>query len=211
MKVTVNTDSSILAGNTYEFKKNLTILVGGNGSGKSSLLKAISLNINPDLGLIPSALESTDISITDAPPVQDLSTFISEMNLRTDSYHGTNKLDKRLAMRISSGESTMIQSVNAIHSPFSILDEPDQSLDLYNKYSLLMIINKLKKNGSGKIILTIKCHQLLLALSENDDNLFDVIDVLTGKKTTVKDYIEEQLKCIKEKEGDISIDLFKSF
>jgi len=42
MKITANENKQILSGNTCNFTKRLTVLVGGNGSGKLSLRELYS-------------------------------------------------------------------------------------------------------------------------------------------------------------------------
>ena len=198
MTVTINKESELLAGNSYSFVKPITVLVGGNGSGKTSLLRAIALSIEPSNWELNtnSLINAKDVSILNGP--KQVSHFFAENNLKHKSHLGDDIFDQMTAIKSSSGEATFSQVLKIIQKEFVILDEPDQSLDISNNYGLSLFLLKIAAKKESKIIISVHSAQVLKALGHMH-KLVDVIDVETGNKTTVEKYIDSEKEKIKIK------------
>jgi len=203
MKVSIKEESKLLSGVVYNFDKPINVLVGSNGSGKSSLLKAITLSIKDDWELTNLVLPTNLIDIEDKPT--EVSYYFVENDEKHKMTHfGDDLLSQVNNMKSSSGEATLNQVLRALTNKDSnlvVLDEPDSSLDITNTIlleKLLPII--VNKDKNKMIIMSIHSRSLLENLSLHDE--VNIIDVLTGNLLDVKTYIKQQhLKVLRKMVG----------
>ena len=199
MTVAVSTDAPILAGNSYTFDKQITLILGGNSSGKSSLLKSIAGTIDKEAWDLNQTLEPNFITINN--PDENITYYIAEHNLKSQMSHMSDDLGLHLAsMKNSSGKATIIQVIAAIDSGNTIiLDEPDQSLDISTINKLALLFFKVSFLQNKKLILVVHSKQLLDYISNflterpKLAEEFRAIDIKTGLDTTISTYIKEQL------------------
>ena len=152
-----------------EFRKPVTFFVGENGTGKSTLLEAISVasGFNPEGG-------SRDFSFSTKRSHSDLHQFITPIKagypqdgffLRAESFYNTaTYLDENSNLLRYGGISLHEQShgesfLSLITNRFEghglyILDEPEAALSPHRLLSLLVAIGDLVKNDSQFLIAT---------------------------------------------------------
>ena len=194
MKVTIDKKAEILGGVEYNFNKPINVLVGGNGTGKSSLLKAISQNIKEDWELsIANKLSNNLIELVPKPSKVSYY-FVENDEKHKMSHFGDDMFAQLGSMKSSSGEATLQQVLRALtnkESEVVILDEPDSSLDIMNSIVLEELLPRVVNKDKGKIvIMSIHSRSLLENLSLHKE--VNIIDILTGDILDVNVYIKEQ-------------------
>ena len=152
------------------FKKSVTYIVGGNGTGKSTLLEAIAvlLRINPEGGSrhfnfhteeTHSTLHEALIASRSSLSYRDTYFFraesyynvISEINrLGVEEYYGYLNLHE-----FSHGEGLMALLEHRLTGKgIYLFDEPEAALSFENQLAFLCWIKKVLSNGAQLIIST---------------------------------------------------------
>lgn len=199
MIINVSSESELLSNNVYNFSSNINILVGQNGAGKSALLKAIVLK-HTDNWELRNNYRLTDENLTIDNLSTDLGYYIAENNSKHKGYFGDDVLTQVIAMKASSGESTLHQVLNVLKHQLVILDEPDQSLDIKNMLILEEVFKKIASNGT-KIIMTIHNPFLLKEMEKVPGVTF--FDIYTGDKISIESYFDKQ--------KEAALEIFASF
>ena len=176
--------------------KNVTFLVGENGTGKSTLLEAIALTqkLNPEGGTQNFNFKTSD---THSILYEYLHTFghgsrpKTKFFLRAESFYNFSSEVQRLVEEdgfgtlyksyggnlhtCSHGEAflKLIQNRFSDHGLY-ILDEPEAALSPSRQMTLLCLIDELAKNGSQFIIAT---HSPIL-ISYRDGEILNMNDNL---------------------------------
>jgi len=168
------------------FKKNVTFLVGENGTGKSSILEAIAIKygLNPEGG-------SSNFNFTTYDSHSSLHEYITLITngyipntkyfLRAESFYNVASNINNLKINdyykginfhnCSHGEAFLeLMKIRFYEKGFYILDEPEAALSPLKQMSLLCLINDLARNGSQFIIAT---HSPIL-ISYHDGIILDL-------------------------------------
>lgn len=183
-------------GFNINFSKNVTIIVGENGSGKSTILKYIADNVgfNLDGGNSNSfynsytkTLNTNSINLRWAIKTRKgfffrSDTFTSYYKyLETDEY--VSKHYKNKFSELSHGES-FLELFDHFNEGIILLDEPESALSPQNQLVLLKIIHDLDISDKAQII--ILTHSPIIMTYPNADILFvgkDKIEKIDYKKT----------------------------
>ena len=159
--------------NEFEFKSNVTFIIGENGSGKSTFIEAIavSIGLNPEGGSSYLNYHTydthsnlfNDLKLTRGPYRNKDSFF-----LRAESfYNAASELDRisnkyEMLMNYggflherSHGESFLSVILNRLSgNGLYILDEPESALSINSLYKLMVKMHELEKKNSQFIIAT---------------------------------------------------------
>jgi len=175
---------TILKDCSFCFDRNITyVLMGSNGSGKSTFLRICALLENPDSGEI-------EYTAGDAPLHQDMElrrritlvlprigvfnttvfknmayglkirrthhAEIEQKVSRTLAFVGLEHKKKQHALTLSSGETQRLGIARAliIEPEILFLDEPTASIDQENTEIIESIVRTMKKEGRTTVILT---------------------------------------------------------
>lgn len=199
-------------GLNLEFKSPLTIIVGDNGCGKSSLINRITppnldkltfseaFNKNIKKETIEKYLDNKEhkLSYIAQPEIivcgQQIhkSAIIGDTKKFYDKPNQAIKAHELLGLwnlqTFSNGESTLdfLNSLNNVSNSLIVLDEPETSLSIKSQNKVVKLIKKLIKQGNQLIVVT---HSSIIMNLSNE--LYDF-----EKKEYVdrKEYIEKQLK-----------------
>lgn len=166
-------------------------LIGGSGSGKSTVINAIVGLKLPDTGRITFFLDNKEASLNDhlgySPQQNSLFPYLTvEENVLTfaklykvDSYEAHNRMEKllkrlnlfqhkqKLIYQLSGGMKKRVDlAVTLIHSPkLIILDEPFNGLDISLQKFIWNLLLELKEQGK----LIIVSSHMLLDIKKNCD------------------------------------------
>ena len=159
--------------NEFEFKSNVTFIIGENGSGKSTFIEAIavSIGLNPEGGSSYLNYHTydthsnlfNDLKLTRGPYRNKDSFF-----LRAESfYNAASELDRisnkyEMLMNYggflherSHGESFLSVILNRLTgNGLYIFDEPESALSINSLYVLMVKMHELEKKNSQFIIAT---------------------------------------------------------
>lgn len=118
-------------GDRFEFRPGVNLLVGDQGCGKSSLLKAIHVGGTKAKGLSGDKQPRNSVLI-EASPIKMYKFDFEKDNLRTQSYFGDNVQFQVASMWSSHGECTraIIIGVEEASEVLFLLDEPDVALSI---------------------------------------------------------------------------------
>jgi predicted ATPase len=179
-------------GVSLEFSKNITFIIGENGSGKSTILEAIAEKCNYNLsgGNKNHLYEDyrTEASLYDYTTCGWRRKPYDGFFLRAESFYNFAKFvddqasespfslraygDKSLHQQ-SHGESFLSLVSNKFDRGFFILDEPEAALSPMRQLTLINILNELSKNGQVQFI--IATHSPIL-LCTPDADIFEIRD-----------------------------------
>ena len=182
----------ILHNITIDFKRGISLLIGGNGSGKSTLLKTLAGIIQATSGKVFMGCSSVDMlpvrelarrcAILLQNPYASPEMSVEEVVSAGRFVHGGNNNSNREAVNralcdagveslrsrkigtLSGGEKRKVFLARALaqESRILLLDEPDAALDAAARDSLRQTLYKLQKNRQLSIVMAV--HDLNFAL-----------------------------------------------
>lgn len=192
---------AIIGANFSLPEKRLTVLVGPNGGGKSTLIKLISGLVSPDagaihvragvdIGYVPQSNSfdaSFPLTVRDLVlqgtlssairPFQRYSTAQREKAAVAIHRVGLDGLESRGLSQLSGGQlkRAVIGRLLASHTAMIVLDEPDASLDIAAAKDLYAMLSRLK------------AEKTIVLASHNLDTALDLADhaIYVNKTVTV--------------------------
>ena len=177
---------------TFVFKPGVNLLVGSNGSGKSSLIQAILLHCNLSSNYESKQMKAQKAEVTVISSPINVSKYDFEKdNVRTLSYFGKDTALQLASMRLSHGETNniILQGLAAskqVEQQLVILDEPDQALDLTSIQRLFTILKECKAPQ-----MIVSAHNPLLVLLGRKD--FNIIELEKGYVNKVYEAVQKTL------------------
>jgi predicted ATPase len=135
------------AGDTFEFRPGVNLLVGDQGCGKSSILQAIAASCKHKKYTYDRGL-SKKIEVVGTPCTAGGFDFEKD-NRRTLSYFGDDIQFQLAAMFHSHGQSNMamLENLSTAAGTMIFLDEPDMALSIRSIKRLADIFLALAANG----------------------------------------------------------------
>ncbi len=175
-----------------QFRPGVNLLVGDQGTGKSSLFEAIQLRgmKKPKSLHLPPADSVPVVIDCQGEPIPIFAFDFERDNYRTKSFFEDDALFQIVAMRKSHGEMVlaMINGLKLVDKPMMVLfDEPDMALSILSCRRLVHVFNHIADLG-GQVIAT--AHNPIVILS-----YADVYSVEHGKWMPSKEYIDSQVEC----------------
>jgi len=175
-----------------QFRPGVNLLVGDQGTGKSSLFQAIQLRgmKKPKSWNLPQA-DTVPVVIDYQGKALPVFAFDFEQdNYRTKAFFEDDIEFHVGAMRKSHGETVlaMLGALELVDKPMIVLlDEPDMALSIQSCRRLARIFNHVVDLG-GQVIST--AHNPVVILSYED-----VYSVEHEKWMSSKEYVDSQMKC----------------
>ena len=187
-----------------EFKNQITVITGDNGSGKSTILHSILTKLSPE-GKVPFSMNTTvgkdiqkdtiqllgkkGLSIEDIVYIDSVSGLLKNL-----SYFDDNLMDIQLAsMHQSSGEGLLLQLANIskeenLNEKILILDEPERGLSIKQQFTVAKYLGYLAKENEGlQIIVVSHGYGILTSFTE-------VYSTNTFEYTKSIDYISSMIQ-----------------
>lgn len=152
-------------GFNLEFKNDITIIIGENGSGKSTILKYIANNIG--FNLDGGNVNNTYDNYTKIPPVEGFRCIWNRTTKNGfyfksdtfDNYYKYLEMDPFIARgyhkhysKLSHGES-FLELFKKFQNGIFLLDEPESALSPQNQLALLKLIHDLIETKQSQIII----------------------------------------------------------
>jgi predicted ATPase len=139
-------------GDRFEFRPGVNLLVGDQGCGKSSLLKAIQKGGTKPKGL-DTEKEVRSSVLLEASPIKMYKFDFEKDNPRTQSYFGDNIQFQVASMWSSHGESTrvLLRALDTAASCLCLMDEPDMALSIRSCNMLVKTFKDLVDRSSQVI------------------------------------------------------------
>ncbi len=141
---------------TFHFKQGINLLVGDQGTGKSSLLEVITKNGKN----FPVAIEAT--------PIKLFAFDFEKDNFRTKAFiDNNNPMFQVLVKKKSHGETVkaVLQNIVGVTNSLIIMDEPDMALSIRSIYALIDTFKEITDKGNQVVI---SAHNPLFILSYPD-------------------------------------------
>jgi predicted ATPase len=215
-----------------DLNKRVTFFIGENGTGKSTLLEAIAINLgfNPEGGtrnfnfssiethsplyqyltVIKGVKRSKDGFFLRAESFYNVASEVDRLYEIKPSYSFLNEYGGKSLHNQSHGESFMSLVANRFKAnSLFILDEPEAALSPTRQMTLLVQINELAKQNCQFIIAT---HSpILLACPDSDIYVLDENNIKltayeeTEHYTLTKHFLnntDKMLKCLLEADND---------
>lgn len=154
-KFTLKTDYRNITPFELEFKNPLTVIVGENGSGKSSILHLMSKGKSEFHSVIADKAETRFFDT-------------EKQNPRTQPFPENSLFGFSLQSRFSSHGETIFPILSAIKDFKNLvlfIDEPEAGLSLSKQIAFIKIMNKAIKNGC-QIILSSHSYVFIKHVSE---------------------------------------------
>ena len=185
------------AGIKLDFNKNITIIVGDNGVGKSTLLECIRDHYGyvDDTYLRRQGMKK-HIKIDDVS---------EKFNFTYIDFHGDdrkfagafgNDLGMQLQqMKASSGQVSIsllnnaLGDIDKVRNGVVIFDEPCRGQSIKNKWKVVNLISGLSKKMNCQVILTTHSDTILKAFKDSAQ----YFDIVSGQDTTYVDFMISQL------------------
>lgn len=182
------------AGFKVVFNKQITILVGDNGVGKSTITDAINTTFGKkdDTYLKRNAKDILIVDkITEPFPFKGID-FHSDDKKFAAAFGDDMGLQIQ-QMKASSGQVTLSLLISAnfkeLKDGLVVLDEPERGLSIRNQYGLANIILQLVKQKNCQIIMTCHSDIILKAMKEQAQ----YFDVKLMKDVSYTEYMLSQL------------------
>ena len=139
------------AGDRFEFRPGINLLVGDQGSGKSSLIGALKGVGLKDPPYKFKHLKET--TIVKADPCRTYSFDFEYDNVRTRGHFGKNMMFQVASMLKSHGETNiaMLNSLKEADGCLVMMDEPDMALSIRTCAMLVKRFKELEARGSQVI------------------------------------------------------------
>ncbi len=165
-------------GATIEFKDNLTLLVGDQGVGKSTILKTLQ-NFNN---------YKDTIAIKTNGNVSTLSFDTEKDNPRMQGSFGEDPLFQVTSMFSSHGETILplMKHITKEKDRLIMIDEPESGLSIRSQYKLVKFFKKAVKNKCQLLVAT---HSIAIIQSYKE-----VFNLEIMKYQSSKDFINSQKK-----------------
>lgn len=193
----------LASGNSLKFSKNVTFIVGDNGTGKSTIIEALAVGFgfNPEGGTLNYSFSTQDTHselcnyLTVAKKAYPKNGYFlrAETLYNAATYH-REVFKNEIAMGIredlhnmSHGES-FLKTVEGLRgNGIYIFDEPEAALSPRKLLSLMYHVNELSKKGSQFIIAT---HSpILMAFPGAEIFLLDENGIEVVKYTDTEHYL----------------------
>lgn len=169
-KITINQEYRKIPKDFYlEFKNNLTVITGENGTGKSTLLDLIKQSSE-------KTKYSADFSNYTLDTTIDLIGNIEHLDsvnglLKTLSYFDDDNMDLQIqALKASSGEGLLLQLADLnkkdLNNKLLLLDEPERGLSIKQQLTLSKYMNFLINNFENLQIIVVTHGYGILATQE---------------------------------------------
>ncbi len=139
-------------GDRFEFRPGVNLLVGDQGCGKSSLLKAIHIGGTNPKG-VDSEKKLRDAVLLEASVIQMYKIDFEKDNPRTLSHFGKDIQFQIASMWSSHGECTrsIVQAFEEMSSCLCLMDEPDMALSIRSCNMLVRTFKGLAERSSQVI------------------------------------------------------------
>jgi predicted ATPase len=175
------------AGDRFEFRPGVNLLVGDQGSGKSSLLAALKAVGLKDPPYKFKHLQET--TIVKAGPCKTFSFDFEKDNVRTQSHFSKNMMFQIVSMRKSHGETNiaMLNSLQEAADCVVMMDEPDMALSIRTCQLLVKRFKELESRGS-QVIAAVHNPIVIKAFK-------DVLSLEHRKWLSSGDFIASHLAC----------------
>lgn len=175
----------------FDFKPGVNLLVGANGSGKSSLLYAMrpKNNQNGELGEFELFEGRENVTcLTYDFETQNPRTTTAETLMLQDRYNLSNMVARLNSQFISHGECqkvTLNSIFRDVRDSVLLLDEPEQALD----HTALQLLKDLLRDTTAPQVI-IATHSPYLIL----DPRYHVIELTPGHRDAVRDALRALLQ-----------------
>lgn len=170
-------------GAKIEFKDNITLLVGDQGVGKSTILKTLQKFKN----------HKDIITIETNGKVSTLSFDTEKDNPRMQGSLGNDPMFQVVSMFSSHGETILplMEHITKEKDRLIMIDEPESGLSIRSQYQLVKFLKKAAKNGCQLLIAT---HSVPLI-----ESFKEVFNLEIMKYQSSEDFIKSQKKGTKER------------
>jgi predicted ATPase len=185
------------AGIKLDFNKNITIIVGDNGVGKSTLLECI----RDHYGYV----DDTYLRRQGMKKHIKIDTVPEKFNFTYIDFHGDdrkfagafgNDLGMQLQqVKASSGQVSIsllnnaLGDIDKVRNGVVIFDEPCRGQSIKNKWKVVNLISGLSKKMNCQVILTTHSDTILKAFKDSAQ----YFDIVNNKDTTYRDFMISQL------------------
>jgi len=140
------------AGDRFEFRPGVNLLVGDQGCGKSSLIQAIHHGgcKGKDFGEDKAMKERVKI---EASPIRMYKFDFEKDNPRTQAHFGENPMFQIQAMWSSHGETSrvVIRNIEGLAESLILMDEPDMALSIRSCNMLVRTFKNVAERSSQVI------------------------------------------------------------
>jgi predicted ATPase len=187
------------SGLKLEFNKKITIIVGDNGVGKSTLLECLRKHYkSPSVSYMARKIEPGHIKVDDVGTNFNF-TYIDfhgdDLKFATSFVDGL--MDQQIQqMRASSGQVSIsllnnaLGNIEKVKNGVVILDEPCRGQSIKNKWKVVNLIHGLSSKFNCQVILTTHSDTILKPFKDSAQ----YFDIAANQDTTYRDFMISQLR-----------------